>query len=69
MAAYAVTGTKIFITAVSIDLTRHQFHLCGQVTRRAGQPRVFGCFWLTPSFLVNADGSLGKRNRGKLWID
>ncbi len=59
---YLVTGQKIFITYGEHDLTDNIVHLV--LGRVAGAPEgVKGIsLFVVPKFLVNADGSLGKRN-------
>ncbi|MEM7252814.1 MAG: acyl-CoA dehydrogenase C-terminal domain-containing protein [Pseudomonadota bacterium] len=59
---YAITGTKIFITAGEHDLTENIVHL---VLARLpdAPPGVKGIsLFVVPKFLVNDDGSLGERN-------
>ncbi|SPR96399.1 acyl-CoA dehydrogenase [Cupriavidus taiwanensis] len=59
---YKLFGTKIFITYGEHDLTENIVHLI--LARVAGAPAgVKGVsMFLVPKVLVNADGSLGKRN-------
>jgi 3-(methylthio)propanoyl-CoA dehydrogenase len=59
---YLLTGQKIFITYGEHDLTGNIIHTV--LARVAGAPEgVKGIsLFLVPKFLVNADGSLGKRN-------
>ncbi|MEP6883111.1 MAG: acyl-CoA dehydrogenase [Gammaproteobacteria bacterium] len=59
---YLLTGQKIFITYGEHDLTGNIIHMV--LGRVAGAPEgVKGIsLFLVPKFLVNADGSLGKRN-------
>ena len=60
--SYAITGTKIFITAGEHDLTENIIHLV--LARREGAPdgvRGISLF-VVPKVLLNADGSLGARN-------
>ncbi|HEY2144681.1 MAG TPA: acyl-CoA dehydrogenase [Steroidobacteraceae bacterium] len=59
---YLLTGQKIFITYGEHDLTGNVVHMV--LGRVAGAPEgVKGTsLFLVPKFLVNADGSLGKRN-------
>jgi acyl-CoA dehydrogenase len=59
---YLLTGQKIFITYGEHDLTGNIIHMV--LARAAGAPEgVKGIsLFLVPKFLVNADGSLGKRN-------
>jgi alkylation response protein AidB-like acyl-CoA dehydrogenase len=60
--AYAITGTKIFISAGEHDLTDNIIHLV--LAKRAGAPdNVKGIsLFIVPKVLVNPDGSLGDRN-------
>src|ERR1043166_6529231 len=60
--SYAITGTKIFISAGEHDLTSNIIHLV--LAKLPGAPagtRGISLF-LVPKFMVKADGSLGKRN-------
>lgn len=60
--SYRITGTKIFISAGEHDLVPNIIHLV--LARLPGAPegtRGISLF-IVPKFLVNADGSLGKRN-------
>src|SRR3984893_17723396 len=59
---YRITGQKIFITYGEHDLTGNIIHMV--LGRTAGAPEgVKGIsLFLVPKFLVNGDGSLGKRN-------
>ncbi len=59
---YLLTGQKIFITYGDHDLTSNVVHMV--LGRVAGAPEgVKGIsLFLVPKFLVNVDGSLGKRN-------
>jgi alkylation response protein AidB-like acyl-CoA dehydrogenase len=61
-ASYAITGTKIFITAGEHDLTENIIHLV--LARLPDAPKgVRGIsLFIVPKFLVNEDGSLGERN-------
>ncbi|EEW26743.1 acyl-CoA dehydrogenase C-terminal domain-containing protein [Rhodobacter ferrooxidans] len=61
--SYAITGTKIFISAGEHDLAENIIHL---VLARApgGAPGIRGVsLFIVPKFLVNPDGSLGARNK------
>ncbi|MBI2380124.1 MAG: acyl-CoA dehydrogenase C-terminal domain-containing protein [Gammaproteobacteria bacterium] len=60
--AYAITGSKIFITGGEHDLSDNIVHLV--LARLPDAPEgVRGIsLFLVPKFLVNADGSLGARN-------
>ncbi|MBM3517460.1 MAG: acyl-CoA dehydrogenase [Alphaproteobacteria bacterium] len=60
--SYAITGTKIFISAGEHDLTDNIIHLV--LARIAGAPagtRGISLF-IVPKYLVNGDGTLGARN-------
>jgi alkylation response protein AidB-like acyl-CoA dehydrogenase len=60
--SYAITGQKIFITYGDHDMAEQIVHLV--LARTPGAPegtRGISCF-IVPKFLVNDDGSLGKRN-------
>ncbi len=60
--SYAITGQKIFITYGDHDLAEEIVHLV--LARTPGAPagtKGISCF-IVPKFLVNEDGSLGKRN-------
>jgi len=60
--SYAITGTKIFISAGEHDLTENIIHLV--LARIAGAPEGTKgiSLFVVPKFLVNDDGSLGERN-------
>lgn len=60
--AYAITGTKIFISAGEHDLTDNIIHLV--LARVAGAPEGTKgiSLFVVPKFLVEADGALGERN-------
>ncbi|WP_439547065.1 acyl-CoA dehydrogenase C-terminal domain-containing protein [Sandarakinorhabdus sp.] len=60
--SYAITGTKIFISAGEHDLAENIIHLV--LAKTPGAPdNVKGIsLFLVPKFLVNDDGSLGARN-------
>ena len=60
---YKLSGTKIFISAGEHDLTDNIIHLV--LARLPGAPAgIKGIsLFLVPKFLVNADGSLGPRNK------
>jgi len=60
---YAITGQKIFITWGEHDLTDNIIHLV--LARTPGAPAGTKgiSLFVVPKFLVNADGSLGERNR------
>ncbi|HEY8964384.1 MAG TPA: acyl-CoA dehydrogenase C-terminal domain-containing protein, partial [Alphaproteobacteria bacterium] len=61
--SYAITGNKIFISAGEHDLTSNIIHLV--LARLPDAPEgVKGIsLFVVPKFLVNADGSLGARNK------
>ncbi len=60
--SYAITGTKIFISAGEHDLSENIIHLV--LARLPDAPKgVKGIsLFIVPKFLVNEDGSLGERN-------
>jgi len=60
--SYAITGTKIFISAGEHDLTENIIHLV--LARVSGAPEGTKgiSLFVVPKFLVNDDGSLGERN-------
>ena len=60
--SYAISGTKIFISAGEHDLSENIIHLV--LAKIAGAPdNVKGIsLFVVPKFLVNEDGSLGERN-------
>ncbi|GAA4001387.1 acyl-CoA dehydrogenase C-terminal domain-containing protein [Deinococcus rubellus] len=60
--SYAISGTKIFISAGEHDFTDNIVHLV--LARLEGSPEGTKgiSLFLVPKFLVNADGSLGARN-------
>jgi len=60
--SYKIFGTKIFITYGEHDLTENIVHLV--LARATDAPEgVKGIsLFIVPKFLVNADGTLGKRN-------
>ena len=60
--SYAITGTKIFITAGEHDLTENIIHLVlAKLPDAPAGSRGISLF-LVPKVLVNEDGSLGERN-------
>ena len=67
--SYAITGTKIFISAGEHDLTENIIHLV--LAKIAGAPdNVKGIsLFVVPKFLVNEDGSLGDTQRRLLRLD
>ncbi|MGQ7829050.1 acyl-CoA dehydrogenase C-terminal domain-containing protein [Altererythrobacter sp. Z27] len=60
--SYAITGTKIFISAGEHDLTENIIHLVLAKTPGAPDSTKGISLFVVPKFLVNADGSLGDRN-------
>lgn len=60
--SYAVTGTKIFISAGEHDLTENIIHLVLAKTPDAPEGSKGISLFLVPKFLVKADGSPGDRN-------
>lgn len=61
--SYSLTGSKIFITAGEHDLTSNIIHLVlAKLPDAPAGSRGISLF-LVPKFLVNADGSLGARNK------
>lgn len=60
--SYAITGTKIFISAGEQDLTDNIIHLV--LAKVPGSPEGSKgiSLFIVPKFLVNEDGSLGDRN-------
>ncbi len=63
--SYAITGTKIFITAGEHDLSENIIHLVLAKTPNAPAGSKGISLFLVPKFLVNADGTLGERNHVK----
>lgn len=61
--SYSITGTKIFITAGEHDLTENIIHLVLAKTPDAPAGSKGISLFVVPKFLVNADGSLGERNK------
>jgi alkylation response protein AidB-like acyl-CoA dehydrogenase len=59
---YAITGTKIFISAGEHDLTENIVHLVLAKTPGAPESSKGISLFIVPKVLVNADGSLGARN-------
>ncbi|MCM2320555.1 MAG: acyl-CoA dehydrogenase family protein, partial [Pseudomonas sp.] len=60
--SYRLTGNKIFITGGEQDLTENIIHLVlARLPDAPAGSRGISLF-LVPKFLVNADGSLGRRN-------
>ncbi|MCR2833898.1 acyl-CoA dehydrogenase C-terminal domain-containing protein [Parerythrobacter lacustris] len=60
--SYAITGTKIFISAGEHDLTENIIHLVLAKTPGAPDSTKGISLFVVPKFLVNDDGSLGDRN-------
>ena len=60
--SYAITGTKIFISAGEHDLTENIIHLVLAKTPGAPDSSKGISLFIVPKFLVNDDGSLGARN-------
>lgn len=60
--SYAITGTKIFISAGEHDLTENIVHLVLAKTPGAPESSKGISLFIVPKFLVNDDGSLGERN-------
>lgn len=61
--SYSITGTKIFITAGEHDLTENIIHLVLAKTPNAPEGSKGISLFVVPKFLVNADGSVGERNK------
>jgi alkylation response protein AidB-like acyl-CoA dehydrogenase len=59
---YAITGTKIFISAGEHDLTDNIIHLVLAKTPDAPDSSKGISLFIVPKVLVNDDGSLGERN-------
>ncbi|MFN4112360.1 MAG: acyl-CoA dehydrogenase C-terminal domain-containing protein [Sphingomonadaceae bacterium] len=60
--SYAITGTKIFISAGEHDLTENIVHLVLAKTPGAPDSTKGISLFVVPKFLVNKDGSIGERN-------
>jgi alkylation response protein AidB-like acyl-CoA dehydrogenase len=60
--SYSITGTKIFISSGEHDLTSNIIHLVLAKTPGAPESSKGISLFVVPKFLVNDDGSLGKRN-------
>lgn len=60
--SYAITGTKIFISAGDHDLSDNIVHLVLAKTPGAPESSKGISLFIVPKVLVNADGSLGERN-------
>ncbi len=59
---YAISGTKIFISAGEHDLTENIIHLVLAKTPGAPDSTKGISLFVVPKFLVNDDGSIGERN-------
>jgi alkylation response protein AidB-like acyl-CoA dehydrogenase len=62
---YRITGQKIFITYGEHDFTDNIVHLVLARTPEAPEGVKGISLFIVPKFLVNADGSLGKRNEAR----
>ncbi|HEX7693178.1 MAG TPA: acyl-CoA dehydrogenase C-terminal domain-containing protein [Sphingomonas sp.] len=60
--SYAITGTKIFISAGEHDLTDNIIHLVLAKTPGAPDSSKGISLFVVPKIMVNDDGSLGERN-------
>src|SRR5690606_23613473 len=60
--SYSITGTKIFITGGDHDLAENIIHLVLAKTPDAPAGSRGISLFIVPKFLVNEDGSVGKRN-------
>ncbi|KFI33472.1 acyl-CoA dehydrogenase [Haematobacter missouriensis] len=60
--SYAITGTKIFISAGDHDLSKNVIHLVLAKAPGGGAGTKGVSLFIVPKFLVNEDGSLGPRN-------
>lgn len=60
--SYAITGTKIFISAGEHDLTENIIHLVLAKTPDAPEGSKGISLFVVPKFLVHDDGTLGARN-------
>ncbi len=60
--SYAITGTKIFISAGDHDLTENIIHLVLAKTPGAPESSKGISLFIVPKIMVNDDGSLGARN-------
>lgn len=67
--SYAISGTKIFITAGEHDLSENIIHLVLAKTPNAPEGSKGISLFIVPKFLVNADGSLGERNAVQSRLD
>ena len=60
--SYAITGTKIFISAGEHDLTENIIHLVLAKTPGAPESSKGISMFIVPKIMVGADGALGDRN-------
>ena len=60
--SYAISGTKIFISAGDHDLSENIIHLVLAKTPGAPESSKGISLFIVPKFLVNPDGTLGARN-------
>ena len=60
--SYAITGTKIFISAGEHDMAENIIHLVLAKTPGAPDSTKGISLFVVPKFIVNDDGSLGERN-------
>ena len=60
--SYAITGTKIFISAGDHDLSENIIHLVLAKTPGAPESSKGISLFIVPKFLINPDGSLGAKN-------
>ncbi|KEP70261.1 acyl-CoA dehydrogenase [Thioclava dalianensis] len=60
--SYAISGTKIFISAGDHDLSENVIHLVLAKAPGGGEGTKGVSLFIVPKFLVNEDGSLGERN-------
>ncbi len=60
--SYAITGTKIFISAGEHDLTENIIHLVLAKTPDAPESTKGISLFIVPKFLLDADGNPGERN-------
>lgn len=60
--SYTITGTKMFITGGEHDLSENIIHLVLAKTPNAPAGSKGISLFIVPKFLVNDDGSLGRRN-------
>jgi alkylation response protein AidB-like acyl-CoA dehydrogenase len=60
--SYAITGQKIFISAGEHDMAENIIHLVLAKAPGGGEGTKGISLFIVPKFLVNADGTLGRRN-------